>query len=86
MRMSNSNSHSISNSNNISKHNCNCKPSVLPPLTNSWIIVIICLYIALNRTPNINCYLGGGGAVPNVNPKCQTRSRDLRPPAYQGRP
>ena len=29
---------------------------VLPPLSNSWIIVIIRLYIALNRTPNIDCY------------------------------
>ena len=30
---------------------------VLPPLSNSWIIFIIWLYIALNnRTPNIDCY------------------------------
>ena len=36
---------------------------VLPPLSNSWIISIVCLYIALNRTPNIDCYWGG--AVPN---------------------
>ena len=34
---------------------------VLPPLSNSWIIAIIWLYIALNRTPNIACYWGGGG-------------------------
>ena len=33
---------------------------VLPPLSNSWIISIIGLYIALNGTPNIDCYLGGG--------------------------
>ena len=37
---------------------------VLPPLSNSWIISIIWLYIALNRTPNIDCYWGG--AVPNA--------------------
>ena len=35
--------------------------SVLAPLSNSWIILIIWLYIALNRTPNIDCYWGGGG-------------------------
>ena len=29
---------------------------ILPPLSNSWIIDIIGLYIALNRTPNIDCY------------------------------
>ena len=33
---------------------------VLHPLSNSWIIIIIWLYIALNRTANIDCYLGGG--------------------------
>ena len=32
---------------------------VLPPLSNSWIIIIIWLYIALNRTPNIDCYWRG---------------------------
>ena len=32
--------------------------SVLPPLSNSWIIITIWL-IALNRTPNIDCYWGG---------------------------
>ena len=32
------------------------------PLSNSWIILIIWLYIALNRTPNIDCYWAG--AVP----------------------
>ena len=34
-----------------------------PPLSNSWILSIMGLYIALNRTPNIDCYwllLGGG--------------------------
>ena len=37
---------------------------VLPPLSNSWIINILWLYIyiALNRTPNIDCYWVG--AVP----------------------
>ena len=33
-----------------------------PTLRNSWIIIIIWLYIALNRTPNIDCYCVG--AVP----------------------
>ena len=33
-----------------------------PPLSNSWIINIIGLYIALNSTPNIDCYWVG--AVP----------------------
>ena len=28
--------------------------STAPPLSNSWIITIIWLYIALNRTPNLN--------------------------------
>ena len=38
---------------------------VLPPLTNSWIInIIIGLYIALNRTPKIHCFLVG--ALPKV--------------------
>ena len=37
---------------------------VLPPLSNSWIINVISLYIALNRTPNIDCYWVG--AVPKV--------------------
>ena len=30
------------------------------PLSNSWIMTIIWLCIALNRTPNIDCYWGGG--------------------------
>ena len=37
---------------------------VLPSLSNSWIIFIIWLYIALNRTPNMDCYRVG--AVPKV--------------------
>ena len=37
---------------------------VLPPLSNSWIIDIVWLYIALNRTPNMDCYWVG--AVPNI--------------------
>ena len=37
---------------------------VLPPLSNSWIIIIVWLYIALNRTPNIDCYWVG--AVPKL--------------------
>ena len=32
---------------------------VLLPLSNSWIIIMIWLYIALNRTPNIDGYWGG---------------------------
>ena len=32
---------------------------MLPPLGNCWIIIVIWLYIALNRTPNIDCYWGG---------------------------
>ena len=34
------------------------------PPSNSWTIIIIWFYIALNRTPNIDCYWGG--AVPQV--------------------
>ena len=34
------------------------------PLSNSWIISIIWVYIALNRTPNMDCYCVG--AVPKV--------------------
>ena len=30
------------------------------PVSNSWIIFIIWIHIALNRTPNIDCYWGGG--------------------------
>ena len=44
--------------------------SVLPPLSNSWIIKIVWLYIALNGTLNIDCYWGGGGgggAVPKTS-------------------
>ena len=37
------------------------------PLSNSWILVIIWLYIAPNRTTNIDCYRVG--AVPNLHPK-----------------
>ena len=37
---------------------------VLPRLSNSWITSIIWLYIALNRTRNIDCYWVG--AVPKV--------------------
>ena len=31
---------------------------VLPPLSNSWIMNIMWVYIALSRTPTINCYWG----------------------------
>ena len=37
---------------------------VLPPLSNSWRIIIIGLYLALNRTPNIDFYWGGEGQYP----------------------
>ena len=37
---------------------------ILPPPSNSWIIIITWLYIALNRTPNIDCHWVG--AVPNL--------------------
>ena len=37
---------------------------VLPPLSNSWIIDIFWLYIALNRNPNVDCYWVG--AVPKA--------------------
>ena len=33
---------------------------VLPPLSNSWIITMIWLYIALNRMPNKLLRVGGG--------------------------
>ena len=29
------------------------------PLSNTWIISRIWLYVALNRTPNMDCYWGG---------------------------
>ena len=37
----------------------NMQVGYCPPLSNSWIIVIIWLYIALNRTPNMDCYWEG---------------------------
>ena len=37
----------------------NPKSWVLPPLSNSWITLIVWLYLALNRTPNIDCYWVG---------------------------
>ena len=33
---------------------------ILPLLSNGWIIIVICLYIAINRIPNIDCYRGRG--------------------------
>ena len=42
--------------------------SVLPPpLSNSWIISILWLYIALNGTPNVDCYWGGGGSTQSIS-------------------
>ena len=49
-----------------SRRTLNPKPWVLPPLSNSWIIHMRRLYIALNRTPNMDCYCVG--AVPNLKP------------------
>ena len=46
-------------------------PWVLPPVSNSWKIVIIGLYIALNRTPNIDCYWVG--AVPKNYHKSRSK-------------
>ena len=40
-----------------------------PPLSNSWIISIIWLYIALSRTPNIDCYWGEAVQDPTLTPK-----------------
>ena len=37
---------------------------ILPPLSNSWVIIKIWIYTALNRTTNIDCYCVG--AVPNL--------------------
>ena len=47
-----------------------CMPWVLSPPSNSWIITIKWLYIALNKTPNIACYWVG--AVPNACLQCRT--------------
>ena len=35
------------------------KVGYCPPLTNSWIITIMWLCIALTRTPDIDCFWGG---------------------------
>ena len=50
---------------------------VLPPFSNSWIMNIIWLYIALNRTPNIDCYWVG--AVPKVCDLAGSCSPHLEP-------
>ena len=43
-----------------------CRFWILLPLSNSWIIMYnMVIYIALNRTPNMDCYWVG--AVPNVD-------------------
>ena len=47
------------------------------PLSNSWIISIIWLYIALNRTPSIDCYWEG--AVPKINVTSQRAGRGWEP-------
>ena len=43
----------------------NPKPWILPPLSNSGMIINIWLYIALNGSPNIDCYWVGA----TLNPK-----------------
>ena len=45
---------------------------VLSPLSSSWLINIIWLYMALHRTPNIDCYWVG--AVPKISPAFRKRS------------
>ena len=47
---------------------------VLPPLSNSWIIIILWLYIALNRTLNIDCYWVGAVPKPYESHKIITGS------------
>ena len=37
-----------------------------PPLSNSRIIIVIWIYVALHRTPNVDCYRVV--AVPNLDP------------------
>ena len=54
----------------ILKH---CLPWILPPLSNSWIMKIIRLCIALNRTPDIDCYWVG--AIPNAYQRSASRGR-----------
>ena len=49
-------------------------PWVLPPLSNSWIISIIWVFIALKRTPNIDCYWVG--AVPKGYQPCTCPNSD----------
>ena len=39
--------------------------SVLPPLSNGWRIIIVWFYVALNGTPNFDCYWGW--AVPKLS-------------------
>ena len=46
------------------------------PFSNSWILIIIGLYIALNRTPNIDCYWVGAGH--KENPKSNYLSGHVR--------
>ena len=43
------------------------RPWILLPLSNSWIIFIVWLHIAIHRSPNINCCWVG--AVPNLDLK-----------------
>ena len=62
------------------KGGCRGRIWVLLPLTNSWIIDIMWLYIALNRIPSIDCYWVGG--VPKV--ECRALCKN-HPPCTFGR-
>ena len=52
----------VNDSNNDVRGGLGIRGWILPPLSNSCIIIIMWLYIALNRTPYIDCYWVG--AVP----------------------
>ena len=54
---------------------------VLPPLSNNWILNIMC-YIALNMTPNIDCYWVG--AVPNLETIHRTAQQQRPGPILVG--
>ena len=55
-------------------------PWVLPPLSDSWMMNIVWLDIAVNRTPNIDCYWVG--AVPKLylKPPCTGLQKPHRYP------
>ena len=61
-----------------------------PPLTNGWITNILWLYLALNRTPTIDCYWGWGSTQcsspfsPNITPASASSHRWSPPPTISG--